>query len=58
MNDTWFFALGFSNLCHAQLQPAPDVETDKQRRRRKKNEFYEDEAIKEHCADLSAANPP
>eukprot|EP00966_Prymnesium_polylepis_P286914 6627065-Prymnesium_polylepis.1 len=30
MNSTWFWAMGFSNLCHEFLQPPPDVESDAQ----------------------------
>ena len=34
MNATWFWALGFSNLCHKFLQPPPAAETSEQKTRR------------------------
>jgi hypothetical protein len=34
MNSTWFWAMGFSNLCHEFLQPPSDVESPAQQRRR------------------------
>ena len=38
MNSTWFWALGFGNLCLNFLQPPPDSELASQRLKREKRE--------------------
>lgn len=38
MNSTWFWALGFGNLCLKFLQPPPDAETEAQRVKRETRE--------------------
>jgi hypothetical protein len=49
MNSTWFWAMGFSNLCHKFLLPPPDVESMSQKLRR--------EARVMHDANAAAPDP-
>jgi hypothetical protein len=53
MNSTWFWAMGFSNLCHRFLQPPPDAESSAQRTRRLERERT-DRAAAMSSAELAA----
>ena len=55
MDATWLWAMGFSNLCHAFLQPPPDAETPAQRSRRESRQSSEAKAASVEAAALREA---